>query len=87
MKKNRPFPDFVWMGELDERKGIFVCNTYRNDKSCPQFISTISETERNKCIALMKDVKFVTIIKKNYTKNMSKILIIKIILKYTSKYS
>ena len=31
-KNNRPFSDYVWMATLDERKGLFLWETYRNEK-------------------------------------------------------
>ena len=35
---NRPFSDYVWMATLDERKWLFLGETYRNEKACKEFI-------------------------------------------------
>ena len=32
IKKRRPFTDFIWMCELDEIKGVYIGETYRNEK-------------------------------------------------------
>ena len=47
-KKGRPFTDFVWMCELDERKGLKIGETYCNRAQARQFVSYIAEAERQK---------------------------------------
>ena len=39
-KNNRPFSDYVWMATLDERKGLFLGETYRNERACKEFMNT-----------------------------------------------
>ena len=59
---NRPFSDYVWMATLDERKGLFLGETYRNEKACKEFIHSIANMEKDKVTAEMKDVKFITVV-------------------------
>ena len=61
-KNNRPFSDYVWMATLDERKGLFLGETYRNEKACKEFIHSIANMEKDKVTAEMKDVKFITVV-------------------------
>ena len=44
-KNNRPFSDYVWMATLDERKGLFLGETYRNENACKEFIHSIANME------------------------------------------
>ena len=61
-KFNRPFSDFTWMADLDERKGIVIGDTYRNDKACRAFIAAISSVELHRIKEDLSDVKFLTVI-------------------------
>ncbi|XP_061167632.1 uncharacterized protein LOC133176530 [Saccostrea echinata] len=61
-KNSRPLRDFNWMAALDEKKGIQVGETYRNDKSCKSFISAISSVEQDRIRKELDHHKFLTII-------------------------
>lgn len=61
-KHSRPFTDCVWIGELDERKGITLGNTYRNDKACREFIKAIAGVENQKFKDVLEDAKFITVL-------------------------
>ena len=61
-KNNRPFSDYVWMATLDERKGLFLGETYWSEKACKEFIHSIANMEKDKVTAEMKDVKFITVV-------------------------
>ena len=61
-KNNRPFSDYVWMATLDERKGLILGQTYRNEKACKEFIHSIANMEKDNVMAEMKDVKFITVV-------------------------
>ncbi len=43
VKNNRPITDFLWHCTADEKKGLDMGNTYRNDTSCKEFI--VAEAE------------------------------------------
>ena len=58
----RPFTDFTWMLELDEKKGIVVGNTYRNDKECRAFIHAIAAVERQKIETVIAEAPFLSIL-------------------------
>ena len=59
---SRPFSDFQWMAKLDEKKGLPVGKTYRNDKQCSSFIKSISAVERAKISDEIKDAKFLSVL-------------------------
>ncbi len=59
---SRPFRDFIWQAELDERKGLIVGKTYRNDKQCKQFVKAIAYVERNKIEQELKRAKFLSVL-------------------------
>ncbi|XP_070580189.1 zinc finger protein 862-like [Ptychodera flava] len=59
---SRPFKDYVWMSSLDVMKGVEVGETYRNDKACRQFITAISEVERERLQNETSDNKFISIV-------------------------
>jgi hypothetical protein len=61
-KNSRPLRDFNWMATLDEKKGIQVGETYRNDKSCKSFITAISSIEQENIRKELDKHKFLTII-------------------------
>lgn len=60
-KASRPLSDFTWMARLDEKKSIDVGQTYRNVKSCKEFLVSIAAVERKKIEQQLKDAKFSTI--------------------------
>ena len=60
-KKSRPFSDFSWITQLDEKKGVNVGQTYRNDKSCREFLRAIAAVERKKITQQLQSANFVTI--------------------------
>ena len=62
VKYRRPFTDFVWMCQLDEKKGLDVGQTYRNDKQAATFSGFIAEIERQKLVSDINNSKFLTII-------------------------
>eukprot|EP00731_Ephydatia_muelleri_P019526 Em0012g351a len=45
-KAGRPFSDFPWLCTLDEKKGLSVGDSYRNEKKCSEFIESIAEEQR-----------------------------------------
>ncbi|XP_070560509.1 zinc finger protein 862-like isoform X1 [Ptychodera flava] len=59
---SRPFLDMIWMCNLDEKKGINVGNTYRNDKQCKQFIEAIAAVEKRGQEADLMDAKFISLL-------------------------
>lgn len=60
-KKSRPITDYVWLCELDEQKGVHLGSTYKNHKSCKEFMVSIAEVERYKIEEKLAEVKFCTI--------------------------
>ncbi|XP_014668748.1 PREDICTED: zinc finger protein 862-like isoform X2 [Priapulus caudatus] len=58
----RPFSDYNWMATLDEKKGMVLGETYRNDKACKQFVTAISDVERERIVAKLSENKFLTVI-------------------------
>ncbi|XP_070535407.1 zinc finger protein 862-like [Ptychodera flava] len=50
------------MSSLDVMKGVEVGETYRNDKACRQFITAISEVERERLQNETSDNKFISIV-------------------------
>jgi hypothetical protein len=60
-KKCKPFSDYEWMGELDEKKGLNVGRNYRSDKQCRNFIAAIATVERQKLANQINDAKFVSV--------------------------
>ena len=61
-KHSGSFRSFCWISEMDEKKGVVVGQTYRNDKSCREFIKAIAAVERKKITELLKEAKFMTIL-------------------------
>ncbi len=59
-KKGRPFSDFVWQVELDEKKGTKVGTQYRTDKKCSEFASSIAAVEKKKLHARLEQAKFLS---------------------------
>ena len=60
-KHSRPFTDYVWLCNLDEKKGLNIGQTYRTDVKCREFIGAIAEVERMKLENLAKNVKYLAI--------------------------
>ena len=58
---SRPFRDLVWMCSLDEKKGVNIGRTYRNDKQCKTFISAIAAVERRILESELKGAKFISL--------------------------
>ena len=50
------------MADLDEKKGVVIGDTYKNDKACREFIRAISTVELTKVKEMVNDVKFLTVI-------------------------
>ena len=46
--KSRPFSDFTWQCEIDEKKGLPIGQTYRSDKMCREFTDAIAEVHMGK---------------------------------------
>ena len=44
-KAGRPFSDFSWLCTLDEKKGLSVGDSYRNDRKCSEFMESIAEEQ------------------------------------------
>ncbi|XP_063733444.1 zinc finger protein 862-like [Eleginops maclovinus] len=57
----RPVSDFKWMCEMDEKKGLDLGSTYRNEKSCKEFLVAIAEITRLAIEDKVKSAKFITI--------------------------
>jgi hypothetical protein len=53
MKHNKNFKDYVWLCDLDEKKGLSIGKTYRNPKAAKTFSSFIAESE---CKVLSDDI-------------------------------
>ena len=62
VKHRRPFTDYVWMCELDEKKGIDIGRTYRNDKQAAAFSSYIAQHERQQFVSSVNNAKFLSVI-------------------------
>jgi hypothetical protein len=61
-KHSRPVTDFEWLCQADEKKGLDIGSTYRNSKSCKEFMVAISEVVRaNDIEELLHTAKFITI--------------------------
>ena len=58
---SRPFKDFTWMCNLDEKKGVNVGCTYRNDKQCKVFVDAIAAVERKDLETDLKRARFVSL--------------------------
>ena len=50
----RPFTDFVFLCTLDEKKGVDIGQTYRNDKQAVTFARFIAKAERQKFLERVK---------------------------------
>jgi hypothetical protein len=62
VKMRRPFTDFKWMLELDEKKGLDVGQTYRNDKEAQIFSEYIASHSRSKIGKYIQNAPFFSII-------------------------
>ncbi|KAL3852787.1 hypothetical protein ACJMK2_016403 [Sinanodonta woodiana] len=58
----RPFSDFMWMVQLDAKKGIDVGQIYLNDKEAQLFSEFIALCARNKLEKKIKSAPFISII-------------------------
>ena len=61
-KHCRPFNDFEWMLDADEKKGLKVGSTYRNDKQCKNFIQCIARVERKKIEEEIRMANFISVL-------------------------
>lgn len=61
VKKCRPVSDFQWMCQVDVKKGVDIGQTYRNDKSCKEFIVAMAEVVRKDIEDDLREAKFVSI--------------------------
>ena len=60
--RGRPLVDYVWMSELDAKKGLPVGETYVNRKYGAIFQGAIAEVERMKLTDMLREAKFVSIL-------------------------
>ena len=60
-KHCRPFADYVWLCELDEKKGIDIGQSYRNALKCREFTDAISEVERQNLEKSVQESSFMSI--------------------------
>lgn len=58
VKNNRPLRDYVWLYDLDAKKGLMEGETYRSQKSALPFLSSISDVERQKTAEIVKCAPF-----------------------------
>lgn len=61
-KQGRPYSDFSFICDLDEMKGVNIGQTYRNDKSCRQFVYYIAEETRSSIRKDVENASFLSII-------------------------
>ncbi|KAK0135054.1 Zinc finger protein 862 [Merluccius polli] len=61
-KNARPFSDFKWMCNLDEKKGLKVGKTYRNEVECRLFTKYIAKAEQIKLREELEETKFCSIL-------------------------
>ena len=59
---NRPLPDFIWLCQLDQTKGIDLGTTYLNNKGALHFVHSIASVESHKSRMVCSESKFVTIL-------------------------
>ncbi|XP_071795584.1 zinc finger protein 862-like [Asterias amurensis] len=62
VKQRRPFTDYLWLCELDERKGVDIGRTYRNDKQAVNFARLKAEHERKQVVQYVNNAKFISVI-------------------------
>jgi hypothetical protein len=60
-KHCRPFADYVWLCELDEKKGIDIGPTYRTALKCRKFTDAISEVGRQNFEKSVRESSFMSI--------------------------
>jgi hypothetical protein len=58
---NRPFTDFPWMIELQDKNGLDMGATYRNDMECKYFTKYIAEAAQQEVIAWLNDAHFYSV--------------------------
>ena len=61
-KHARPYTDYFWMCDLDEKKGLDVGTSYRNDKQANEFTHHIAEVAREKIRDAAQTAKFLAVI-------------------------
>ena len=61
-KTRRPFTDFTWLCELDEKKGTDIGTTYRSDKQAQTFTHFIAQQSRDEMSERLKATPFISLI-------------------------
>lgn len=61
VKHSRPFTDFVWQCQADEKKGLDIGRTFHNKNSCKEFVVAIAEVARADIEAKIAQASFVSI--------------------------
>ncbi|KAK2156220.1 hypothetical protein NP493_1988g00023 [Ridgeia piscesae] len=61
-KSRRPFSDFPWLCDLDEKKGLDIGPTYRNSRQAQVFMSYIAQHLCNELSERLKSTPFLSII-------------------------
>ena len=59
---NRPMTDYVWMCELDEKKGITLGKTYRNATAATCFLEAMAAVEYKKVAKDVQGARFISVI-------------------------
>ncbi|KAI0222661.1 hypothetical protein LSAT2_026077 [Lamellibrachia satsuma] len=57
-----PFTDFTWLCDLDEKKGLDIGTTYRNDKQAQSFAHFIAQQSRDEMSERLRSTPFLSII-------------------------
>ena len=60
-KLSRPFTDFRFQLQLQEKNGVVVGKSYRTDRKCQEFIHAIAENERVSMVEKIESAAFVSI--------------------------
>ena len=60
--KARPYTDYIWMNELDERKGIKLGDKYRTAYACKQFASAIAGVSQENISKYVASCNFMSVI-------------------------
>ena len=61
-KTRRPFTDFTWLCDLDEKKGLDIGATYRNDKQAQSFAHFIAQQSRDEMSERLRSTPFLSLI-------------------------
>ena len=60
--KARPYQDYAWVNELDERKGIEIGEKYRSAYTCREFSSAIASVHRADVSKYLATCNFMSVI-------------------------